>query len=58
MDRLASSIVILGACIVFSAAGFIKHSDTNVFVNFVALVVAAFGAYGWFTAERDLRQDR
>lgn len=53
MRSLASSIIILASCVVFSAAAFVQHSDTNLFLNGVAVIVGVVGIHGWFTSARD-----
>ncbi|QEF98113.1 hypothetical protein Mal15_21600 [Stieleria maiorica] len=50
MRSIASSIVILSSCILFAAAGFVTHSDTNLFLNGVAVFVGIIGLIGWFTS--------
>ncbi len=52
MRSIAASIIISSACAVFIAAAFVQHSDTNLFLNAVALVVGAIGLTGWFAASR------
>ncbi|WP_182870034.1 hypothetical protein [Stieleria mannarensis] len=50
MRSLASSIIILSSSLLFAAAAFVTHSDTNLFLNGVAVAVGIIGLIGWFTS--------
>ncbi len=49
MRSLGAAIIILGSCVCFSAAAFITHNDTNLFLNGVAVVVGVVGFAGWWS---------
>jgi hypothetical protein len=49
----ASSIIILASCMTFSAAAFVQHDDTSLFLNAVGLVVGIVGSIGWFASIRE-----
>ena len=53
MRSIASSIIIMSACAVFIAAAFVRHDDTSLFLNALAVVVGGIGLIGWFTASKN-----
>lgn len=53
MRSIAASIIVFGSCVVFAAAGFVRHSDTNLFLNAVGMIVGVIGLIGWFTASKN-----
>lgn len=52
MKSISASIIVTAGMLGFGFGSMVTHSDTQIFVCGVGLVVAAIGLYGWFTSLR------
>ena len=49
----SAAIIVLAAAILLLGGSYIRHSDTRLFVQFVACVVGAIGLTGWLLSVQD-----
>lgn len=49
----SAAIIVLAAAILLLGGSYIRHSDTKLFVQFVACVVGAIGLAGWLLSAQD-----
>jgi len=50
MRSIASAIMVLASCGTLSAAAFVKHGDTNGFLNCLGVVIGLFGLWGFVSS--------
>ncbi|MGM0489271.1 MAG: hypothetical protein ACQESR_21240 [Planctomycetota bacterium] len=52
MKSIGSSILVLSACVTFSAAAFVRVEAEGLFLKIVGFVVGVVGLHGWFASSK------
>ena len=51
--HMSAAVIVLAGAILLLGGSFIRHNDTQVFVQAAGCVVLAIGLYGWFVSVAD-----
>jgi len=51
--HMSAAIIVLAGAILLLGGSFIRHSDTQLFVQAAGCAVLAIGLYGWFVSVAD-----
>ncbi|MEX0886722.1 MAG: hypothetical protein WD009_09810 [Phycisphaeraceae bacterium] len=50
MRTISASIIVFAAAVILAAGSFVRHGDTQLFVQAVGCIVGVIGLGGWFVA--------
>jgi hypothetical protein len=53
VKSISASIIVLAAALIFGSGAHVRHSDTQIFVMIVGVVVGLIGLWGWFAGLKE-----